>query len=313
MEYRGFGGTGWGVSAAGLGCWNLGNQWGELSDETARRIVRSAYDAGMNLFDIAESYGSPHGTSELRVGEAVDGFRDEVYLVTKIGHWGKRSGQAVPKTTADMIRGCGHACAGRLRTEYIDLLLCHEGNIEDPSVYIEGFRDLQAEGFVREYGISTNSVDVLERFYEASEGECAAVEVDYSLLNRKPEKELLPFCMEHDLGVLVRGPLARGVLTGKFDRETEFEDSVRENWNPGGGDREQFLEMLDTVAALKANLEPEESLVELALQYPLSHPAEPVVIPGATSPAQALQNATMATGSLSSTRRAALQGITKSA
>lgn len=294
MEYRAFGKTGWGVSAAGLGCWNLGNQWGELDDRTARQIVRSAFDAGVNLFDVAESYGVPNGNSELRVGDALAGVRDEVYVVSKIGHWGKRTGQAVPKSTSDMIRLCGHASAGRLGTDYVDLMLCHEGNIDNPSTYIEGFRDLREEGFIREYGISTNSVDVLRTFYESSDGECAAVEVDYSLLNQAPEAELLPFCDEHDLGVLVRGPLARGVLTGKFDEETEFTDSVRQNWNEGADDREEFLEMLADVERIEDALRPDESLVSTALRYPMSHPVDPVIIPGATSPSQAIENASVA-------------------
>jgi aryl-alcohol dehydrogenase-like predicted oxidoreductase len=91
---RGFGKTGWSVSAIGQGCWNIGNQWGALSDETADRILRTAYDNGINLFDTAESYADPNGMSELRLGKALKAFpRDKVYVVSKIGHWGKRTGQ----------------------------------------------------------------------------------------------------------------------------------------------------------------------------------------------------------------------------
>lgn len=309
MRYRRFGKTGWGVSAAGLGCWNLGNQWGELDEDTAQQIVRSALDAGVNLVDVAESYGIPNGASELRVGRALSGVREHVYVVSKIGHWGKRTGQDVPKTTSDMIRLCGHASAGRLGTDHVDLMLCHEGNIDDPSTYIEGFRELRAEGFIREYGISTTSVDVLRTFHEASEGECAAVEVDYSLLNKAPEEELLPFCEEHDLGVLVRGPLARGVLTGKFDADTTFSDPVRESWNEDGSDRDEFLEMLDQVDRIEAALSPDEELLSTALRYPMSHPVEPVIIPGATSPGQAIENSAIGDEILDRERWARLQSL----
>ena len=309
MRYRRFGTTGWAVSASSLGCWNLGNQWGELSDATAEQIVRSAFDAGVNLFDVAESYGIPNGTSELRVGDALAGVREQVYIVSKIGHWGKRTGQGVPKTTADMIRLCGHASAGRLGTDRVDLMLCHEGNIEDPSVYVEGFEQLQSEGFIREYGISTDDIDVLERFYEESDGACAAVEVNYSLINTAPESDILPFCAEHDLGVLVRGPLARGLLTGKYDRETEFTDPVREGWNVGGDQREEFEAKVDAVEEIEAALEPGEDLVETALRYVMSHPADPVIIPGATSPAQAIQNARIGDELLDDDRWEALRAV----
>ena len=202
MLYREFGRTEWKVSAIGQGCWNIGNQWGEMRDEQAERVLRTAFDNGINLFDTAESYGAPNGLSELRLGKTLKTItREQVFVVSKIGHWGKRTGQGIPKTTADIIRACGHACCGRMRTDYVDAILCHEGDIEDPSVYIEGFKKLREEGFIREYGISTDSIDVLRRFYETSDGECAIVELDYSLLNTKPEEDLLPFCREKNLAV----------------------------------------------------------------------------------------------------------------
>lgn len=309
MRYRTFGKTGWAASAVGLGTWNLGNQWGELDDETAEQIVRSAFDAGVNLFDVAESYGEPHGTSEKRLGRALDRYRDQVYLVSKIGHWGKRSGQAVPKSTPDMIRLCGHACAGRLKTDSVDLMLCHEGGIEDPSTYIEGFERLREEGFIEEYGISTNSIESLERFYEASDGNCAAVQTDYSLVNRAPEEEILPFCEEHDLGVMVRGPLARGVLAGKYDRDTEFTDDVRQSWNEGEPGREEFERKLSNVERVQEALEPDEELVPTALKYVASHPVDPVVIPGATTPEQAVENAAVGDCLLDDERRRELQAV----
>ena len=309
MQYRTFGKTGWGASAVGLGTWNLGNQWGELDDETAHRIVRSAFDAGVNVFDVAESYGIPNGLSEQRLGRALEGIRDQTYVVSKIGHWGKRTGQAVPKETADMIRLCGHASVGRLGTDHVDLLLCHEGGIEDPSVYVEGFERLREEGYVREYGISTDDVDVLERFYEESGGACAAVEVNYSLVNRSPEEDLLPFCEEHDLAVLVRGPLSRGLLAGKYDRNTTFTDPVRESWNEGGSDRDEFERKLSKVERVRDALGPDEDLVSTALQYVTSHPVDPVVIPGATSPAQAVENARVGGETLDEERRRELQSV----
>ena len=115
MLYRDFGRTGWKVSAIGLGTWNIGNQWGPVDDATAFATVRAAFDHGMNLFDAAESYGLPNGLSEERLGRALAGIRHEVFVVSKIGNWGKRTGQEVPKTSVDMIRLCAHASLHRLR------------------------------------------------------------------------------------------------------------------------------------------------------------------------------------------------------
>lgn len=308
MIKRTFGKTGWDVAAIGQGCWNIGNQWGELSEDTAAAIIHTALDEGMNLFDVAESYGIPNGCSEIRLGRALKGRRDEVYLVSKIGHWGKRTGQEVPKTTPDMIRACGHACCGRLQTSHVDLMLCHEGNIEDPSVYIEGFRALRDEGFIREYGISTDSLEVLKRFVDMSDSECAGVEVNYSLVNRAPEAEFLPYCREQNLGVLVRGPVARGLLAGKYDEDTEFTDPVRESWNAGGQQREEFLEKLAKVRRVEAVIGHEE-LVTTALRYVISHTADPVAIPGATSTAQAAANAAAGNRVLDDDELAKLRGL----
>ncbi|MCF7838177.1 MAG: aldo/keto reductase, partial [Candidatus Marinimicrobia bacterium] len=265
---------------------------GAMSDAEAEAIVRAALDAGVNLFDVAESYGEPNGLSELRLGRALRGIRDRIFLVSKVGNWGKRSGQEVPKTTADMIRLCGHACCGRLRTDHLDVLLCHEGNIADPSIYIEGFRILRDEGFIRAYGISTNSLDVLRRFHELSGGECAVVQTDYSALNRAAEAELLPYCQAERIAVMVRGPMAKGLLSGRYDAHTVFTDQVRKRWNPGADGRAEYERQVARVQPWQARWGAE--LPSVALHYVLNHPCAPVVIPGATRPEQIVGNAATA-------------------
>ena len=214
MLYRAFGKTGMDVSVIGLGTWNIGNQWGEIDDATAWATIRAAYDNGVNLFDTAESYGIPNGLSEERLGNALAGIRHRVFVVSKIGNWGKRTGGGVPKNSVDMIRFCGHAQLHRLQTDWLDVVLCHEGDIEDPSIYLEGFEALKDEGRIRFYGISTNSLDVLKRFN--ANDTCSVVQVDYSLLNRAPEAAFLPYCQEHGIGVMVRGPLAKGLFSGQL-------------------------------------------------------------------------------------------------
>lgn len=286
---RDFGKTGWKVSAIGMGTWNIGNQWGEIDAATAWATIRACFDNGMNLFDAAESYGLPNGTSEERLGVGLTGIRHQVYVVTKIGNWGARTGQEVPKTTVDMIRLCAHACLHRLRTDWIDVLLCHKGDIEDPSVYLEGFEALKQEGRIRAYGISTDSLEVLKRFN--AHGTCSVVQLNYSLLNRAAETQLLPYCEENGIAVMVRGPLAQGLLSGRYTKDSVFTDAVRSAWHTSESGQAKFEKQITEVEKLKQALNPGEEMVTAALRYVISHQTQPVAIPGPKSPEQAKMNA----------------------
>ncbi len=289
MQTKPFGKLGWPVTVVGLGTWNIGNQWGEIDDVTAWSTIRAAFDAGMNLFDTAESYGIPNGLSEMRLGQALAGIRHRVYVVSKIGNWGKRTGGAIPKTGVDSIRVSGHAILGRLRTDYLDAVLCHEGDIDDPTVYLEGFEALLAEGCIRSYGISTNSLDVLKRFNVNHT--CSVVQVDYSLLNRAPEDAFLPYCKEHGIAVMVRGPLAKGLLSGRYTKDSVFTDTVRAGWTTDPKQRARFEQQVEQVERLAQVVAPGQEMVDAAIAYTFSHPAVSVTIPGAKSPAQAKMNA----------------------
>jgi aryl-alcohol dehydrogenase-like predicted oxidoreductase len=307
MLYRQFGKTGWNISAIGMGTWNIGNQWGELDDVTVWATIRTAFERGINLFDTAESYGIPNGLSEERLGVALAGIRHQVHIVSKIGHWGQRTGQDVPKTAVDMIRLCCHASLHRLRTNWVDAMLCHEGNIEDPSVYLEAFEVLKQRGRIRAYGISTDSLEVLKRFN--ADGNCSIVEVNYSLLNRAPEAEMLPYCQEHGIAVLIRGPLAMGLLSGKYTAETRFTDTVRSRWHEDEARQAKFESDIATVERLKKATKPGEEMVTAALRYVISHPAAPVAIPGAKSPEQAAMNATAGDKILTEVERSELTAL----
>ncbi|KAM3106668.1 aldo/keto reductase [Phormidesmis sp. 146-33] len=289
MLYREFGNTGMNVSAIGMGTWNIGNQWGEIDEATALATIRSAFDNGVNLFDTAEAYGIPHGLSEERLGRALVGIRDRVHVVSKVGRWGRRSGQMVPMTTVDMVRLCLHASLYRLRTDRIDIMLCHDGRIEDPSIYLEAFEQMKQQGYIRTYGISTKELKVLKRFNVNNT--CRVVEVEYSLLNRKAEPEFLPYCQEHGIAVLIRGPLQKGLLSGKYSPDTVFTDSVRTEWYIDEARQKKLASDLARVERLKTTFQPGEDMVTAALRFAISHPAQPVAIPGAKSPEQAAMNA----------------------
>jgi myo-inositol catabolism protein IolS len=310
MLYRPFGNTGLNISTIGMGTWNIGNQWGEIDEDTALATVRSAIDNGVNLFDTAESYGIPSGLSEERLGKALQGVRNQVHIVSKIGRWGRRTGQTVPMTTVDMVRLCLHACLYRLKTDYIDILLCHEGKIKDPGIYLEAFDQMQAQGYIRAYGISTDELEVLQRFNVNKT--CRVVEVDYSLLNRQPEKEFFPYCQEHGIAVLVRGPLHKGLLSGKYSPETQFTDTVRSEWYLNDKQATKLAKNLAKVDNLKTHLQPGSEMITAALQFVISHPVAPVAIPGAKSPNQAAMNAQAGTQLLSVAQREQLISDLKS-
>jgi myo-inositol catabolism protein IolS len=289
MLYREFGNTGLNISAIGMGTWNIGNQWGEIDEATALATILSAFDNGINLFDTAEAYGIPHGLSEERLGKALVGIRDHVHVVTKIGRWGRRTGQTVPMTTVDMVRLCLHASLYRLRTDWIDIMLCHDGKIEDPSIYLEAFEQMQQQGYIRTYGISTDKLKVLKRFNVNNT--CRVVEVEYSLLNRKAEAEFLPYCQAHGIAVLVRSPLNKGLLSGKYSPDSVFTDSVRSEWYIDEARQNKLASDLASVERLKTSFQPGDEMITAALRFAASHPTQPVAIPGAKLPEQAAMNA----------------------
>jgi myo-inositol catabolism protein IolS len=309
MISRSFGNTGIQTSAVGLGTWNIGNQWGDIDEVTAYATVRSAFDNGMTLFDTAESYGIPNGLSEERLGAALAGIRHQVTVVSKTGNWGRRSNSILHRTGADVIRLCVHASLHRLRTDWLDVVLCHEADIEDPMVYLEGFEAVLKEGRIRSYGISTNSLDVLKRFNV--NGTCSVVQVDYSLLNRKPEPEFLPYCEEHDIGVMVRGPLAKGLLSGRYDKTSKFTDTVRASWHSDEKSQSAYEANIERVDRLKDIASPGRGMVQIALQYVISNPAVSVVIPGAKSAEQAAMNAEAGDAVLSEEAIAKLRSMTE--
>lgn len=287
MLHRPLGRTGLSTSVIGLGTWNIGGQWGAISDEQAIATVHAAIDAGVNLIDTADAYGEPSGRSEELVGRAVAGRRDGLIIATKVGNFARRQGHALAYTHSMHVELCCDASLRRMRIDTIDFYQCHLGELRDYSVFLEAFDKLRRKGKIRFGGVSTNSVDAVKAFDR--DGTCQIVQLDYSLLNRTPEKEILPYCLEKKIAVLVRGPLAQGVAAGKFTRESVFTDSVREKWNEGAA-RENLLARIATIDRIKGNF-PGRDMAEVALQFVISHPAVSAAIPGAKSPEQARTNA----------------------
>jgi aryl-alcohol dehydrogenase-like predicted oxidoreductase len=288
MIYRTLGRTGIQVSAVGLGAWGIGGQWGDVPAELATATVLAAFDAGITFFDTADIYGEPEGRSEELLGEALRPVRDRVVVATKVGNWGSRQGHAVPMAHPTNVELCCDASLHRLKTDRIDLYQCHMRFPPDVGVFLDAFERLKKKGKIRAGGISTDSLQVVERFNR--EGACAAVQLDYNLLDRSAEQDLLPWCQRNGVGVIARRPLASGLASGKFNASTRFDDSIRKGWNDGE-ERRQFLSRIEFMEKVRFLERPGRSMAQAALQFVISHPAVTVAIPGAKTPEQARSNA----------------------
>lgn len=296
MRYRTLGKTGWDVSAVSMGCWGIGGQWGPVGEEQALDTIAAALDSGVNLFDTADSYGL--GRSEELVGKAFkSGKPDNVYIATKVGNWARQIGDPLGFRSIHSIINCCHASLYRLGLDAIDLYQCHVAAPEHPEIFVEAFELLKKQGKIRHYAISTNDLNSLKALN--INNQCASCQINYSILARKAEKDILPFCHENNIGVLLRGPLCKGMLSGKFTAQAHFEDRVRQGWNVGQDKREEFLSNLEKAEKIKPLVRENRSLVDIALQFTLAHPAVTCPIPGMKSPAQAQQNAEAADDQLS--------------
>ncbi len=289
IEKRILGKSGIEVTKIGVGLWAIGgDQWGEVDDRDSLDMIDAALDLGINFFDTADVYGGGH--SEELLGKAMKSRRDQFVVATKIGWKGfdGDKGASAYDTVEKLIAGV-ESNLERLQTDYVDVIQSHidfhEPNME---IFVEGFQKLQEQGKVRAYGVSTSDFEYLKAFN--ADNKASTLQIDYSILNRTPEKNIFPYTMEKDIGVLVRGPLAMGILTGKFTKDTRFEDGdFRQNWIKNEDERQVFLSDLEKVEKLKP-LTDGRSLAQLAIQFVIQHPAVTLAIPGAKRISQLKEN-----------------------
>ncbi len=310
IKTRTLGKSGIDVTEIGIGLWAAGgDQWGPTDDAEILNLIDAGLDAGVNFYDTADVYGSGH--SEELLGQAMAGRRDQFIVASKIG-WVDFDGEAGQSayTTVDKVIEGVEKNLKRLKTDYLDVIQSHI-DFRDPTMetMIEGFQKLQRDGKVRAYGVSTSDYEYLRAFN--ADGGCASLQIDYSILNRTPEQDILPYCQEHNIGVIVRGPLAMGILTGKFTPDVTFaEEDFRNRWLDNPDEHEVFLSDLDKVERLKP-LAPDRTLAQLALQFVLAHPAVTTVIPGAKTQKQLADNLGIAAMQpLSEEELATIDGIT---
>jgi aryl-alcohol dehydrogenase-like predicted oxidoreductase len=289
IEKRVLGKSGLEITKLGIGLWPVGSDgYGITDDRESLRTIEAALDSGINFFDTADVYGFGH--SEELLGKVMQGRRDKFIVATKIGWIGfDGAKQSTAYTSVEKLIAAVEIALRRLQTDYIDLLQSHI-NFRDKTmeIFLLGFQKLQQEGKIRSYGVSTGDYEYLKQF-NADNG-CASVQVDFSILNRTPEFDIFPYCQQHDIGILVRGPLAMGILTGKFNADSAFgERDFRTAWQEDPERHRIFVEDLQKIEKLKPLLK-RKTMAQLALQFSMEHPAVTSSIPGAKTVRQLTEN-----------------------
>jgi len=312
MSFRRLGTSGLVVSVVGIGCNNFGRK---LDADGTRAVVDAAIDAGITLFDTADIYGDPHGSSEECLGQALKGRRDQVVLATKFGMdmEGLNGADHGARGSRSYIVRAVEASLRRLETDYLDLYQIHA---PDPATPIEetlsALDDLVRSGKVRYLGNSNFAgwqiADADWTARTAGHTPFISAQNQYSLLHREVEDEVVPACEQFGLGLLPFFPLDSGLLTGKYQRDT----------TPPAGTRlaqERYQRWLDgadwdTIEALTGfGQERGHSLLDVAIAGLAVQPAVSSVIAGATTPEQVRANAAAGQWRLTAEDVAALDRI----
>ncbi len=279
------------VSALGLGCMSMTAAYGPPADKGEMiKLIRTAYDRGVTLFDTAEAYG-PFVNEEL-VGEALQPIRHKVVIATKFGfdidpETGER--RAGTNSRPEHIKRVADACLKRLRTDHIDLFYQHR---VDPEVPIEDVaatvKELVAEGKVKHFGLSEAGVQTIRRAHAVQP--ITALQSEYSLFWRGPEAELLPTLDELGIGFVPFSPLGAGFLTGKIDENTKFDPTDFRNlvprFSPEARKANMVLVDLVKAAAERKGATP----AQVALGWLLAQKPWIVPIPGTTKQSRLEEN-----------------------
>ena len=298
MNTRILGKTGIEISEIGFGAWAIGGSWGEVSDEDALAALRVALDAGVTFFDTADGYGD--GRSERLIaralGELPAAERERITVATKAG---RRLDPHVAEgyTYRNLARFAARS-RENLEVETLDLLQLHcpPTEVYRADTAFDALERLVSEGAVRHYGVSVETVEEANLALE-HEG-LATVQIIYNMFRHKPAEAFFPNAREKNVGVIVRVPLASGLLTGKFSRDASFAEDDHRNFNRHGEafDVGETFAGVDFATGVEAAHELEEvvpegaTLAQTALRWILMDPAVSTVIPGAKRPDQVRDN-----------------------
>lgn len=304
------------VSGLGLGCWAIGGPfwrgdqpvgWGQVDDRESLAALQRALELGITFFDTSDVYGCGH--SERILGEALAGRRDEVVVATKFGNLFDEQTRRITGASGEPahIRRACEASLRRLRMETIDLYQFHIGNYDLNRVdaVLETLEELVAEGKIRWYGWSTDDPTRAAAF--ARGAHCAAIQQRFNLF--EGNAETLAVCEQAGLASVVRGPLAQGLLTGKFSRASSLPaDDVRHGWDFREGEPARRLEKLGAVReVLTAG---KRTLAQGALGWLWARSERMIPIPGFKTVAQAEENAgALSFGPLAEAQMAEIQEL----
>ena len=288
MQKRTLGRGGLDVSAVGFGCMGISSSYGRaLSREDGIAVIRAAVDDGVTFFDTAEAYGP--FTNEEVVGEALAPVRDQVVIATKFGFRFENGKLAGLDSRPDHIREVADASLKRLRTDRIDLFYQHRVDLEVPIEDVAGaVKDLIREGKVKHFGMSEAGVQTIRRAHAVQP--VTALQSEYSLWWREPEKEVLPMLEELGIGFVPFSPLGKGFLTGTIDEKTTFDPTDFRNVVPRFTEENRkanlaFVEWLKSFAERKQATPAQVALAWLLAQKPWLVP-----IPGTTKRTRLQEN-----------------------
>jgi aryl-alcohol dehydrogenase-like predicted oxidoreductase len=293
MERRILGKTGYEVSEIGLGTWQLGESFGPVNDESAAEILKTARSVEVNFWDTADVYGG--GQSERRIGE----FRDKkgVFVATKLG----RNGEIFPNKTGYNKKNIKESLAGslkRLGVETLDLAQLHTiptDVLRDGEVFTI-MDDLRDAGMMRHWGASVENVE--EALLAMKSDGCTTLQIIFNLFRQDYISEVFPTAKQRNVGIIVRLPLASGLLSGKWNKDTKFASTDHRNFNANGekfnvGETFSGLPFERGVGfaeQLKQMVPAGIPLSQFALRWILDQPAVSTIIAGVTRPDQLRAN-----------------------
>lgn len=315
MTFRTLGKTGFDVSSISLGTWQVGGKWGETFDyRVADRIINDAIDAGVNFIDTADVYSA--GDSETAVGRVVRSCSERVFVATKCGR------QINPHVnegyTPAALRGYVEDSLRRTGLETLDLIQLHCPPTEvyyRPEIF-GLFERLKEEGKIRHLGVSVEKVEEALKAIEYDN--VTTVQIIFNIFRQRPAELFFREAQRRNVGIIVRVPLASGLLTGKFSAQSTFgkEDHRHFNRDGAGFDKGETFSGVNYALGLRAvseirDLFPgEENLAPRALQWILQFPEVSTIIPGASRPEQLTSNlSTYALPALTESQRSGLQRI----
>jgi aryl-alcohol dehydrogenase-like predicted oxidoreductase len=257
IRTRPLGRSGLEVSMIGMGCWAIGGKckvngewsgWGPVDDAESIRALQRAFELGVNFYDTADAYGCGH--SEQLIADALGSHRDEIVIATKVGNtFIEKTKECTGRSgDPDYIRQACEASLRRLNTDRIDLYQFHVGNyeMEKAGEARDTFEELVAQGKVKHFGWSTDDPERAAFFAESPH--CVAIQQGFNLFGGNPET--LAVCERENLASILRGPLAKGLLTGKFTKDSTPPNDVRSDWDLKAGAQAKQLDVLDTLRGI---------------------------------------------------------------